>query len=138
MRSADKAEFMTFFEKGHQHLRAANWALSEGDCDAAVTNFCIALINYLDALSINRFGKNLSSSNHEAAATLLLQQLNSIGVADFKTLSSDCLKVLKMKNMASYRSVSLTFKEARIARQIVEKVRDYVESRFDRTIIPIE
>jgi hypothetical protein len=35
--------------------------------DAAITNYAVALINYLDALSVNLFGRDLSSDNHEAA-----------------------------------------------------------------------
>ncbi len=137
MRAIDKSEFKLYFEKGRQHQKVAHWSFKEKDYDAAITNFCIAIINYLDALSVNRFGKDLSSKNHEAAPVALHQQLNGIGISDFKSLSFECVRVLKLKNVASYRSHSLTSSDAKLAQNTTEKAMKYVETKFDRQILPV-
>ncbi|MGK5085058.1 hypothetical protein WDW37_17355 [Bdellovibrionota bacterium FG-1] len=137
MRAVDKAEFSSYLSKGHQHQKVANWSHKEKDSDAAVTNFCIALINYLDALSVNRFGKDLSSDGHEGAPTILHKQLNGIGITDFKSLARDCINVLKLKNVASYRSKALSVTDSKFAKKTVEEAKAYVESKLDAQIAPI-
>lgn len=136
MRQVDRSEYEIYFEKARQHENVAKFAYDDKSNDAAITNFCIAIINCLDALSVNRFGKDLSSSNHEAAPILLHQHLNGIGITDFKTLAGECTKVLKMKNVASYRSLPLTSKDAKLAKQTLDKVKVYARSNLDRAILP--
>src|SRR5687768_3932672 len=125
MQFVDKAEYRSFLKKGQQHEKAAHWSLKEGEFDAAITNFCIALINYLDALSVNRFGRNLSSDSHEGAPALLQKQLNGIGISDFRSFTKDCVGVLKLKNIAAYRSKPLSKKDATFAGKVTEKIRAY-------------
>lgn len=134
MRTIDKSKYKIYFEKSKQHSDVGDWALKEKIYDAAITNYCIALINLLDALSVNRFGKDLSSDNHEAAPIHLSKQLNGVGIVDFKPLSMSCVEILKMKNVASYRSEPLTLKQAKHANQVVKKVRIFVEAKIDEKI----
>lgn len=134
MRVVEKEKCVELLDKGAQHQRAADAAMGAKDIDAAITNYAVALINYLDALSVNRFGKDLSSDNHEAAPPTLQQRLSGIGIPDFKPLQSSCVEILKMKNVASYRAEPLTEPQAKRARATARKAREYVESRLDRTI----
>jgi len=134
MKTVDKAKYITFIQKGDQHQRSGTSALKEKDYDSAVTNFSIALINYLDALSVNRFGKDLSSDNHESAPATLNNRLKPIGVTDFHSMVTDCSEVLKLKNVASYRGVNLTQKEAGKASKVVEKIKAFIKTKLDPTI----
>ncbi len=134
MRAVDKAKYKVFFQKSRQHSDAGDWALKEKSYDAAITNYCIALINLLDTLSVNRFGKDLSSDNHEAAPVNLYKSLSGVGIVDFKTLSMECVEILKMKNVASYRSEPLTLSQAKRAQQVTKKIRLFVESKIDERV----
>jgi hypothetical protein len=134
MKVEDRAKYRDFLEKAGQHLRAAAVMLDEKHFDAAVSNSCLALINYLDALSVNRFGQSHKSENHAAAPTLLQRKLVGIGIADFKTLHKDCTTLLKLKNIASYEGRRITSKEAKQAVKLVRTVKDYVEDRIDRRV----
>jgi len=130
MRTVEKARYKVYLDKGRQHSGAADAALKGKSYDAAITNYCIALINDLDALSVNRFGKDLSSDSHEAAPITLQGLLNELGISDFKALAVRCVEVLRMKNKASYRSESLTAEDARRARKVARDARAFVESRL--------
>lgn len=134
MRNVEKSKYKVYLEKSKQHSDVGDWALKEKIYDAAITNYSIALINLLDALSINRFGKDLSSDNHEAAPINLSKQLNRIGIVDFKPLSMECVEILKMKNVASYRSEPLTISQAKRAHQVVKKIKIFVESKVDEKV----
>lgn len=131
MRIIEKAKYKVFLEKSKQHTATGDWALKEKSFDAAITNYSIALINLLDALSVNRFGKDLSSDNHEAAPINLNKMLNGMGIVDFKSLTLDCIEILKMKNVASYRSEPLTLNQAKRAQQVIKKIRIFVEAKID-------
>ena len=67
MKSVDRSKYKIFLLKGEQHQKAGDIAHREKSYDAAVTNYSVALINFLDALSVNRFGTDLSSDSHESA-----------------------------------------------------------------------
>jgi hypothetical protein len=134
MKTVDRAKYTNFLKKGEQHQRSGIEALKNKDYDAAVTNFSIALINYLDALSVNRFGKDLSSDNHESAPPTLNNRLKPIGISDFNLMATDCSEVLKLKNVASYRGINLTQKEAFKASKVIEKVKIYVKSKLDPSV----
>lgn len=135
MRAIEKAKYKIYLEKATQHSEAGNWAIKGKSYDAAITNYSVALINLLDALSVNRFGKDLSSDNHEAAPINLNKQLSGVGITDFKLLSMECVEVLKMKNIASYRSEPLTVRHAKRAQEVVKKVRSFVESKIDEKVL---
>ena len=135
MRTVEKSKYKDYLEKAKQHSEAGAWALNGKAYDAAITNYCIALINLLDALSVNRFGKDLSSDNHEAAPIILNKQLSGAGIADFKQLSMDCVEILKIKNVASYRSEPLTSQHAKRAQEVVKKVKTFVESKVDERVM---
>lgn len=123
-----------FFKKGEEHEACGGDAIKNKRHNAAVSNYSIAIINYLDALSVNQFGKDLSSGNHEAAPFDLHKSLNGAGITDFRGLAAECGAVLKLKNLASYQSKELGSKEAAQARKVAQKVRVYVEDKFDRKV----
>jgi hypothetical protein len=133
-KSVDKARYSVFLRKGEEHEDCAAHAFSNKGYNAAVSNYSIAIINYLDALSINRFGKDLSSGNHEAAPYDLNKSLNGSGISDFKELASECGAVLKMKNLASYQAKEIGNRDAQYARGVTDKVKAYVEEKIDRTV----
>ncbi|MBI2605280.1 MAG: hypothetical protein HYW49_04285 [Deltaproteobacteria bacterium] len=135
MRAVDKSKYKVYLDKARQHSEAGDSALKEKGYDAAVTNYCVALINLLDALSVNRFGKDLSSDNHEAAPINMNKRLSGIGIADFKPLSMDCVEILKIKNVASYLSEELTSKDAKRAQEVVGKLKAFVESKVDERVM---
>ena len=134
MRIEDKAKYKEMLEKAEQHLLAADLILKEKSFDAVVSNSCLALINYLDALSINRFGQNLGSVNHSAAPALLQKKLNGIGIGDFKALQKSCTKLLGLKNQASYQSRKMTKKEAIDAVSLLKRVKLFIEDKIDRKV----
>ena len=135
MRAIEKGKYNAFTEKGEQHYQVGNRALEDKAYDAAITNYCVAIINYLDALSVNRFGKDLSSDNHEAAPVILQKQLSGIGISGFKAISADSVRVLRMKNIASYRAQTLNGKQAREARKVVEKVKNFIDENLNSLVI---
>ena len=130
----DKGQYTAFLKNGGEHEACGSEAIAGKRYNAAVTNYSIAIINYLDALSVNRFGKDLSSGNHEAAPSDLLRSLNGAGITDFKGLAVECGAVLRLKNLASYQSKEINSKDATQARKIAQKVKSYVEDRIDRKV----
>lgn len=96
-----------------------------------MTNDSIALINFLDALSVHVIGRDLSSSNHEGAPAILLKTLTAKGVRGFKELCPECIEVLRLKNTASYWSENLTEKEAKKAKKSVEEIVKYVGQNIE-------
>ena len=136
-KAIDKASYWAFLRKGDEHLACGNDAIKNKRYDAAVTNYSIAIINYLDSLSVNRFGKDLSSDNHEGAPHILLKNLSGAGITDFKGLANKCGAVLKLKNVASYRAEELGKKEAEQAKGGAQETKTYVESKIDRSITSI-
>ena len=95
----------------------------------------IAIINYLDALSVNRFGRDLDSGNHQASPDLLNKSLTGTGITDFKGLSRQCREILQLKNVASYRAEEITGKDARLAKKTTEQLKVYVVRKLDRKIL---
>lgn len=130
----EKATYLTFFKKGEEHEACGDGALASKRYNAAVTNYSIAIINYLDALSVNRFGRDLSSGHHPAAPDLLHKSLNGAGITDFKRLAGQCRAALQMKNAASYRADEITVTDARLAKKTTQQVKSYVTKKFDRNI----
>lgn len=134
MKSVDRPKYAVYLKKGEQHMSAASSAMKEKSYDAAVTNYTIALINFMDALSVNRFGKDLSTDNHTAAPTNLYKLLNGIGVTDFKALSQECVQALQLKNQASYASDPVSQKDAKICEQTVKKLQSYIADKIDKRL----
>jgi len=135
MKSQERNSYREFFEKGQQHTNAAQESLRKGDYDAAVSNYCVAIINFLDSLSVNKFGQLLKSPSHESAPNLLQKKLSGIGVSGFRDLEKECREVLQLKNIAAYQAVRLKKSHGELAARHCSKLIDFVEKNYSTDVI---
>lgn len=131
MKTVDKASFKQYFDKAIQHFNAADFARKNKDYDAAVTNYSISLINFLDAVAVRKLGKTLNSDNHSAAPVILQNELSKIGIPNFKKYTKKCISVLDLKNKASYSADEHTSKHAKMCRDVITEIREYCMSLLE-------
>ena len=120
--------------KAREHQLASEYLFNEKAFDACVSVVCLSIINYMDALSINLFGKDNKSKNHEQASILLLQKLNQVGKSDFKALSYKIHKTLTLKNLAAYESRTISKKEAKESIKVLGEMIGYYNGNVQRLV----
>jgi|GEM_PF-5907490 len=134
MKNHPRESYSVFEKKAKEHQLASQYLFDQKAYDACVSVVCLSIINYMDALSVNLFGKDNKGKNHEQAPILLLQKLNRIGSSGFKALSYRIQKVLSLKNLAAYESRTVSRKEAAHSLTVLKEMIAYYNRNVQRTI----
>ncbi len=134
MKNYPKDNYVILENKAKEHKYVAIYSLEKQLYDACVSTACLSLINYMDALSINLFGNDNKSSNHNQAPFVLLQKLNKIGKSDFKKVANEVHATLNLKNLASYQGRRVNKKDAKSAIKALDKMIEYYNKNRKRII----
>lgn len=134
MRIHPKGDYAIFEKKAKEHRLACEYLFKSNAFDACVSTACLSLINYMDALSVNLFGRDNEGRNHEQAPIILFQKLSGIGKSGFKALCAEIHEILNLKNIAAYESRTVSREDAKNAMQTLKKTIEYYNRNVQRLV----
>ena len=95
-----KQKYRNYVRKSDEFERAAAYAATRGDWDAAVANAVHSGISMADSLAVFYLGKRSAAEEHEESASLLVQL--GIDRREVERASSHLTELLRVKNLAEY------------------------------------